>query len=402
MKKKAFLDLEGVILFVFIIFNVVLGKYLGEIYQQFATLLLLPVLTILSLQNVFHQSRGSAGSTILMYFVVLVLYALIGVYFLEDYTRFSDEFRKMIYTLMASISAYILVRTKGLENYIHIGFVVSILLLIYIAYINGNYLLEGFASLKGRRNRFLFNANYYSYLSYFANISILCIYVKNKSKVVFILCMILPILFLVLAFVTQSRSGLLFVLLINVTFWFLIDRQKGGQSFKQIFRFILIFGLSIVFILKLIDTYSNSNIANRVSNSAEDSRSVLAKEGMEVFSEYPLTGVGLGQFPLYTPLRQFTHNSYAEVLSEHGIIGGILLILLLFTPFFRSIVLLKKSKDSMLKLLLLFFFTFILYNNFYVFYKFPYAMLYFFMFVALLENESLIVKNKFSENVIEK
>lgn len=382
MKRYLPLNSKGVLISTFIIINVAVGRYLN--IQEWSSQILLPIIAALSIKPFLLEKKKSK---ILFAYAALILYSLIGVYFLQDYIYFTDNFKNVFFTLLASFGAYVFVQSEKNDNYIHISYIIASLLLIYFAYLNQNYSLFGFSSLKGSRDRFLFNANYYSYISYFANISILFLHLKYKSRTTFSFSIILPILFIVLAFITQSRSGLLFVILINSCFWFFIDKPKPVKSFKGLFRIIALVSISIFLVFKFLNIYSNSNIQQRVSSNTEDARAHLAKRGIEVFLENPLTGVGLGQFPLQTKLRQFTHNSYAEVLSEQGIIGGILLLIILFVPFIKGIKRLKKDKTNpFLKLQLLFFATFILYNNFYVFYKFPYAMFYFFTIVSMQDS----------------
>ncbi len=50
----------------------------------------------------------------------------------------------------------------------------------------------------------------------------------------------------------------------------------------------------------------------------------------EIFSEYPILGVGLRQIILYNPFRYYTHNTYLEVLTGTGLFGFIPFVLILF------------------------------------------------------------------------
>ncbi|WP_157518094.1 O-antigen ligase family protein [Flagellimonas lutaonensis] len=313
---------------------------------------------------------------------------------------FLTDFRKLVASLMAAFVGLIFGLRKNNENFVYIGFLVSIIVLILIAYSRGNFALLGFSSMKVQRDRFFFNANYYSYISYFANISILYLHLRYKNKLTFILTLVLPFLFLALAFITQSRSGLLFVLLVNTFFWLFINKSTNAQnSLFKIVRFIGVLAVGIFLAIQLNNVYQKSNIAQRFSSSGDDSRAYLARQGIELFIEHPLLGIGLGQFPMFNRSKQFTHNSYAEALSEHGIIGGIILLVLFFFPFFKGYSLLRKfPKNPFLKLHLLFFITFLLYNNFFVFYKVPYAMLYFFMFIGLQYRLALLLSKPSKAN----
>ena len=289
--------------------------------------------------------------------------------------------------MLCLLTSYIplgLNKNKDYEVYFHIGFIISMVSLILIEYSLGNFSLTGFASTKASRGRFFYNANYYSYISYFANFSLFYLHLKYRNIATTTSLIILPLLLLILAFITQSRSGLLFILMLNGLFWFTITKDNKSNIIKKVVKKVILIAITFFFVFKLIDTYQNSQIKNRVTNSSEDSRTILAYEAINVFTQYPFTGVGLGQFPNYTKSRQFSHNSYTEVLAEHGIIGGLLLIALFGIPTYRSFKNLKNDiKNPVLRLNFLFFTSFLLYNNAYVFYKASYAMVYFFLIISI-------------------
>jgi O-antigen ligase len=51
-----------------------------------------------------------------------------------------------------------------------------------------------------------------------------------------------------------------------------------------------------------------------------DSRGKLFQQGLELFLEHPIFGVGLGQVGSYMNAA-YTHNDLAEILSNGGTIG---------------------------------------------------------------------------------
>ncbi|WP_158657042.1 O-antigen ligase family protein [Maribacter cobaltidurans] len=191
---------------------------------------------------------------------------------------------------------------------------------------------------------------------------------------------------MVITFTTQSRAGLLLVILINLSFWLFINKPKKLSKLKSLGRKFLI-GLALVlFALQFINIYQGSRIQQRVSqtDTKKDPRELLVKEGLEVFSENPIIGVGLGQFPLYSKYGLFTHNSYTEILAEQGIVGGILLLILYLIPTLQSFRNYRNDPENpFFKFYLTFFIIFLLYNNAYVFYKFPFSMMYFFLIISL-------------------
>src|SRR4029077_9783520 len=74
-----------------------------------------------------------------------------------------------------------------------------------------------------------------------------------------------------------------------------------------------------------------SSIFNEEQDKAEytgssEARRVVMGEGIDAFLEFPLTGVGAGQFKNYNPPERKekwheTHNALIQVASETGIFG---------------------------------------------------------------------------------
>ncbi len=55
-------------------------------------------------------------------------------------------------------------------------------------------------------------------------------------------------------------------------------------------------------------------------------------EALRLFKNYPLTGVGLANKPMYSPVVTEIHNTYLKVLAESGIIGFIGFITIFLLP----------------------------------------------------------------------
>jgi O-antigen ligase len=260
------------------------------------------------------------------------------------------------------------------------------LLLVAIMYYEGNFNFTNFASKVDYRDRFLLNANAYSYFSFFANFSLLYLYQKYKSKFWLLLLIILPILFIIISFATQSRSGIFIIILINTCYWIFINKTNHSNQLKKIVKGIFVFSAFIIICLQFIKIYENSRIKSRieVTGTKVDSREVLVYESMRVFGNSPYLGVGLGQLIYHNGIGQFSHNSYVEILAEQGIIGGILLIFLFGIPLRKCWHLLKiNPNEEILKINLLFFVSFYLFNNIYPFYKFTFSMMYFFIIISM-------------------
>ena len=70
-------------------------------------------------------------------------------------------------------------------------------------------------------------------------------------------------------------------------------------------------------------------------------------EAKELFKEYPITGVGLANKPMYSQSKYEIHNTYLKILAEAGIIGFIGFLCILFMPLFSLI---GSRSDLIIKL----------------------------------------------------
>ncbi|WP_036153543.1 O-antigen ligase family protein [Maribacter forsetii] len=376
----------GVFIILVIVFLNALGPYFQQ--QQIATLGLLPMLA--GVAFLYDAKKFHSNKKEFFIFLFLFFLSLITVYYYKGYDEYITSLSLLFGAVIAGYTAIGLNKKTDFSHFFHIGYILSIIFLFFIMIIKGN-ISSNFASAIAYRDRFMLNANAYSYFCVFANFSLFHLYLKNKNKLLLGMLIILPLLFLVIAFTTQSRAGLLLITIINICFWLFVNKPNNPSKLTKLIRKLTIASVMVLLTFQFIKVYEGSRIQNRVAKkeNTQDSRELLIEEGIEVFKQYPILGVGLGQFPLYSKYGLFTHNSYTEILAEQGIIGGMLLIMLFLIPLFKSYKNYKQDKNNeYYKFYLLFFTIFLIYNNFYVFYKFPFSMMYFFLMVTLQKNDS--------------
>ncbi|MDM9632799.1 O-antigen ligase family protein [Robiginitalea aurantiaca] len=359
------------------------GLYNGT--QKIGFTVLFPTLFLLAIANdirTFYIKK-----TEILIYLLFVLLCLASVYYSDfDFQRFEMVYPKIIAAFMGGYIALSFTKNKSYEDYFHLAYILASLMLFYSEYRTGTFGLSGFYKQSGSRAVFTYNANYYSYFSFFANFSIFRLHLKYKNLYTGLGLIIIPVISILMSFVTQSRSGLIFVLTANILFWIWINKIKFINPLKQLFAKSIMIITGILVLFQFSRIYFQSSIQSRISsNISEDGRTYLMKEALNVFFEYPFLGVGTGNFVKYNPYHLFSHNSYTEALAEQGILIGGLIIVLFFLPFIKSTKLLLRNKaDSNVKLAWLFFALFMLLNNVYVFYEASYAMLYFFVYVGFL------------------
>ena len=385
----------GLLIILTITFLIALGPFLG--LQSVVTYGLIPFLAVIGFT--YDIRTFDFNNTEVKIFLFVVIIALFSIFYENiDYEAFGTTYFGLLGAFIASYATLALNKNKSYENYFHIGFVAAIIALVLIEFNDGNISLVDFATTRDRK-RFMLNANFYSYASYFGNISLFYLYLNQRNKIILTALIVLPILFIIVAFATQSRSGILFIILSNISFWLFIYRSNNKNVFLKIFKVIGFILILYVLALRFIAIYEDSEFKNRVSNSSgkADAREVLVIKGWEVFQNNPFIGVGTGQFPRFSGMNQFTHNSYVEILAENGIFGGVFLFLLFANPTYTSFKnILAYPRNELFRLNLFFFITFLLYNNAYVFYKFSFSMMYFFLIIST-QNKASIANNKITQ-----
>lgn len=319
-------------------------------------------------------------------FLIFFLLTFLAVYFPDiDYVWFNFSITKILASFFGAYIGLVFCKVLNLEDYFYYGFILAFILIIYAEYTLGHFDPLTFYAPTFARRDFIYNANYYSYMGLYANFSIFRLHLKYRNTWTLLGLIFIPLLAMAISFTAQTRSGLIFTLLINVLFWFWVNKPKIRHPIYSIFRKILLFLIAIFCVIQFIKIYSTSSIEKRISStSTEEDRGALLKEAIEIFIDYPFTGVGLGNFKNYSHSGIMSHNTYAEALAEHGFFIGTLMILVFVLPFLKSFKLFMTNKaNSEYKLSLLFFFIFLIFNNIYVFYKATSAMMFFFLMIGV-------------------
>ena len=122
--------------------------------------------------------------------------------------------------------------------------------------------------------------------------------------------------------VTASRKSLLSAVLF-LSLWMIIL----FASEKNIFKILLFVTVAVVISYYSYNfIYEDSILIYRLKNITEsgESRYDIATEGINIFKQSPLIGVGLGTFQEYSESGKYAHNDFFELLATLGIIGVII------------------------------------------------------------------------------
>lgn len=351
--------------------------------QQVTTMILTPFLFIFLF--IFYRENPYSWSVEFSTFSLLLLSAFLSLPFSLDFSYGIEQIVQMFGSILIAYIVLSLNKEYDFFSVLFIAQIVSILLLIAYMFKQGNLDFMSFQE-KGDRDRFLLPANTYNYFIFFANMSAFYLHYRFRNLITLILTIFLPLIFALVVLTIAARQGIILLVILNVTYWLFV---LGGDRFY--IRKILITCLLIsMLIFGYNNYYKGSFLEMRTTNKMEtgESRVELIKEGVRIFSDFPILGVGPGQTRFHSKFGLYTHNAYVEAAATQGIIGLILLLVLYIYPIYELFGMFKIAgiDKVYLKLNLLFYITFLINNMFRPFYLYPSLMLFYFVIISFQKN----------------
>lgn len=177
--------------------------------------------------------------------------------------------------------------------------------------------------------RFLGTAHNANYFAIFFTFSLaVLLYEANRNTVIRLLPLVLVCS--VLIFATGSRKGAVVCLLLFGWF-FLFQRQR-----ISLFVFLLIILLSLLFFLEAVglsklsfdsrtlEYFGGLYSAVRDLESGDSSsryRFYLINEGLRIWEQNSIVGVGIDGFQSFIGEDLYAHNNYVELLADLGVVG---------------------------------------------------------------------------------
>ena len=129
---------------------------------------------------------------------------------------------------------------------------------------------------------------------------------------------------------TASRSGLLILLLACIyPLLGLIRRTKNNKI--GILGSLVCAGLGVYSLSSNISFHRLGTFGDEISRGDMNGRGTVWNNGMELFWENPVFGIGAGSFSgtVGGGIRMAAHNTYLEILVEHGAIGLTVFLMIL-------------------------------------------------------------------------
>jgi O-antigen ligase len=244
------------------------------------------------------------------------------------------------------------------------------------------------------------NANTLAYYMFYLTYAVyeLRTFMKRKllkitTEVLFILMIPLTI---VVAILTASRQVLIIqipLIFILLYLRYIMDTRLRN---KVIFILIAIAGLSYG-MPRVAEIYDDSYLKTRNELSVkDDTRLVLLKDAFKVGMQHFPFGVGPGNYVYYSPTKNFSHNVYAELFVNEGIVGLILYMWLILLFIFRQYKRFKIFKDKQYLVFLLFGIIYAIDGFFFVFYPYLWLMG---VFILVASYSETYYKNRINANV---
>ncbi len=160
---------------------------------------------------------------------------------------------------------------------------------------------------------------------------------KWKRKVLAGISTVFMFLATVLSF---SRGAYLGMLLGSLFFFIILAVKFFGKTGK-----IAIVGVALAFLLSIFFQETIQNRLTSVFNPKEGSNTERIKnwkQAFEIVRNYPLSGIGLGNYTFYIDPSSkerssiYAHNTFLDIAAETGILNGLLFIFLILISLSRS------------------------------------------------------------------
>jgi O-antigen ligase len=136
---------------------------------------------------------------------------------------------------------------------------------------------------------------------------------------------------------TGSRAGLI-ILLLACTYPALCLLRRTKHSQLGIVIAVLCMACTIHYVSPKVSFHRFATIGEELSRGDLNGRGTVWKNGLQLFRENPVFGIGAGGFSgsVSGNLRIAAHNTYLEVLVEHGIVGLLVFLGIVFGLLWRT------------------------------------------------------------------
>ena len=345
-------------------------------WETYATLLLaLPAFFLffyIKIKNKESIVKSGADRGIFIFLATTFISLFFTVYFHATLTEF---YKVIIYIVLFYIAADTIQSKKDLDivllSILSLAFVLSTLGIF--AYFALRFHLKGAFFDFLLRNGFTQGGRIASTLQYantFAAFLILPFFIAFsyviQSKKIYqkVLYGILALFFLITLLLTESRGGVIALVVVWILYLLLLrgDEQKQGLIYTG--SLIIIF-IVLVFADKKLFLPMLKGISNRFKiliaflqgkkTTSLGQRENMLKDSIKILKAHPIFGTGNGTYQyVYMKYRsiyffsKFPHSIFFQVLDELGIVGGAAFIYMLYTLLKKGFITIRNKSDAIL------------------------------------------------------
>lgn len=365
---------------VFIIVCVWFSAAVSLLSDSINAVALYGVLPIAFLMTILFK-WNSGRSKYLSILIVLYIWILFSGLWATDIQHAMRQFKQI---LGAFIFCVIVVKNCQNQKCIPYFYVAFIILLIGDWCYAHNNIFEVIDVGEERVNDDKLNANTFAYHTFYVTQALFLLGemakngIRKTLRVLFLLT--IPLSWFT-AMMTASRQ----VLLLQIPFiaGLLFVRYIKNASVNNKIAFVIVaLSLFILSTPSVMEKYGDSTLAQRMQiDLKEDSRVDLVKDAIRVGVEHFPLGVGPDNYIVYSYNQHFSHNVYAELFANEGVVGLVLYLVLMGSFMRNQLRRYRWYKDHTFLIFALFGAFYILDGIFYSFFQHLW-LIGFFMLVA--------------------
>ena len=362
---------KGVLLIILLIWYSAFASLWSNAANQVALYIAIPLATVLC----FFQKGALNPNKYFKILFVLLIWIFIS-YFWAEYKSVAE--RQLTQILGTLILCYIYNVVSKNEKAIPYLYITYIILFIGAAIYAKENILETLDKSNSQLDDKKLNANTLAYYMFYLTYAVyeLRTFMKRKLSRITIegLFILMIPLTIAVAILTASRQVLIIQIPLIAILLYL--RYIKDATLRSKVMFILLAVVCIAYATPhVVEIYDDSYLKTRNELSVkDDTRLLLLRDAFKVGMNHFPVGVGPGNYVYYSPTKNFSHNVYAELFVNEGIIGLILYCWMILLFLSRQIKRYRLYKDKQYLVFLLFGIIYAIDGFFYVFYPYLWLM----------------------------